>query len=449
MIRGTALPGHLGMLLSGAARSLRVSHKSESPEEQAVRRVAADVIAPLIFLFVTWVLDEAWKKQLTKLYFLARDGQIMYRVARELAPQRAPGIELHYLYCSRESLCHILPDGVDGFDLDWLTMGHLGRITLAEVYDRLRCDQKEFSATLNAHGFPAENCFHRPLRKAEIDAIRNIVVRRDVAEYLACKGAAERDLACRYLAQEGLLEANKIGVVDTGWKGTSQYAIERLLRLAAGDSGRAVPELHGFYLGVGQAAWGAVARRMQGFLFDEPKGLKAPVLSNFPCIEMLCSARHGRVRGYVAVKERVRPRLGPGVEKSFSDPIRLQHAIAVSFARRLGHLLTADALPREPTARLCLRLVRDLVAAPGADLVNVYGRWTLGFELRERDRGEMAPPLNLLSLAACVLGRKQYRGFWPQGSFVRGGIGWLCPAYNLFQSLGGVEIIRRLLSAGR
>lgn len=448
LIRKGGLPGQLGPLLAGTARSLRLSHKSEAPGEKTVRRIAADILAPLTFLFVAWVLDEARKKNLSRLYFLARDGQVMYRVARELATHRAPGIELRYLYCSREALCHIPPTGLETFDLDWLTRGHLGAINLAEIAARLGCPPSELSALLTEHGFTIGKSVDSALGWDEIQALRNIFSRQEIADPLARMGAERRRLACRYLDQEGVLENADVGLVDTGWKGTSQYALARLLRSAADDAGVPTPRLHGFYLGVGRDAWGA-GNNMCGFLFDEPRGIAAPALRNFPCIEMLFSGRHGRVAGYFADEERVHPRLASTFEGTLAKFIRIHHAVAVSLARRLAPLVCGESIPREPASRLCRRLIHDFVTRPAADVAHVYGSWPMGFELRERDFGEMAPPVGFASLSACVIGRKTYTGFWPQGSFVRGGIGILCPAYNMFQSLGGVDVIRRLLETGR
>ena len=62
------------------------------------------VFTPAIVGFVDWVLEEAQKAGKSCLYFLARDGYLLYQVARELASQKGVGLELKYLKVSRQSL---------------------------------------------------------------------------------------------------------------------------------------------------------------------------------------------------------------------------------------------------------------------------------------------------------------------------------------------------------
>lgn len=64
---------------------------------------AADFIAPLYTTFVFDILQDATKKGIKRLYFLARDSYLPYQIALELK-QMFPEIEVCYLYVSRKSL---------------------------------------------------------------------------------------------------------------------------------------------------------------------------------------------------------------------------------------------------------------------------------------------------------------------------------------------------------
>ena len=67
-------------------------------------RVTAQVTAPVLFLYVWHVLEQAERMGLKRLYFLARDGYIMLEIAREIARVCPVSLDLRYLYCSESSL---------------------------------------------------------------------------------------------------------------------------------------------------------------------------------------------------------------------------------------------------------------------------------------------------------------------------------------------------------
>lgn len=64
---------------------------------------AADLIAPLYVAFVYDIMKDARNRDIKKLFFLARDGYILYFIAQQLK-DLFPDIELNYLYVSRTSL---------------------------------------------------------------------------------------------------------------------------------------------------------------------------------------------------------------------------------------------------------------------------------------------------------------------------------------------------------
>ena len=73
--------------------------------DSAVSKVVNSyVLAPSLTSFVLWVLHEAMKSGKQRLYFLARDGYLMYQVAMIVCQKSNLPIECKYLSCSRYSL---------------------------------------------------------------------------------------------------------------------------------------------------------------------------------------------------------------------------------------------------------------------------------------------------------------------------------------------------------
>lgn len=62
------------------------------------------VTAPVLYNYVWWCLQQAIHDQVDTLYFLARDGHILYEIAKRFCEQYALPIHCQYLYVSRMAL---------------------------------------------------------------------------------------------------------------------------------------------------------------------------------------------------------------------------------------------------------------------------------------------------------------------------------------------------------
>ena len=76
----------------------------EIPEADPVCSAAGYVLAPALAGFVQWILAQAKKDGIRRLYFLARDGYFPCRAARPSCEAYGISIECRYLYLSRYSL---------------------------------------------------------------------------------------------------------------------------------------------------------------------------------------------------------------------------------------------------------------------------------------------------------------------------------------------------------
>ena len=86
--------------LAGASRLTRLQVVVDEPDHVAIRDVAAGVVAPAMVGFTLWVLRRAQQLGVRRLYYVARDGQILVDVA---PAHRPPGLDIEcvYLYGSR------------------------------------------------------------------------------------------------------------------------------------------------------------------------------------------------------------------------------------------------------------------------------------------------------------------------------------------------------------
>lgn len=89
---------HPGHIMAGISRAIRLKH----PKNIRID-FAANLIAPIFVPFVYSVMEDATKRGITDLYFLARDSKLFFEIAKEFKTT-FPNLGIHYLYVSRNSL---------------------------------------------------------------------------------------------------------------------------------------------------------------------------------------------------------------------------------------------------------------------------------------------------------------------------------------------------------
>ena len=110
-------------LLGGAMRRARLANTETDPARRVIWDTSCDIVGPLLFGFVHWCLEQARERGLRRLYFVARDGQLLHRIAQRLAPAWDFNIECRYLHGSRQAWHPAAADGADG--LRALALGYL------------------------------------------------------------------------------------------------------------------------------------------------------------------------------------------------------------------------------------------------------------------------------------------------------------------------------------
>ena len=252
----------VGALIAGAARHARLHTRVSTQHEQALRDVAAGVLAPVCTAFTVWLLQQAQTYTLERLYFTSRDGHVLLPIARRLAPLMGIDCELRYLYVSRSAVAMANPN--------------------PEVVQR----SLEFATAAD---------------------------RQRAALWEASPNQQESDshrLLVRYLRQEGLDTPPRSGFVDVGWKGT----VHSLLNDVLLETGMIEAPLPGFFFGLSAKQQPYAAHRT-AYLFDEHThtGHRDVLRGSgiYTLLETFCTADHGSVVRYKRQGDTVQPVLEP------------------------------------------------------------------------------------------------------------------------------------------
>lgn len=210
--------------LAGIARNARLRFG-----DTAVVRLAADFVAPAYIPYVQFVIEEAKRKGIKRLYFLNRDSYILLKIAEQLPHE---GIELRYLYVSRRSL--MVPYLRECRDEDYIAIADRNNL-IGRDSDHLLW-QLQYTREQLQKEYGVELPFVRIVNASQQKQFMDTLFRHDRFTPVFKRRANDQfELIKEYFRQEGLLDGEKTAMVDVGWLGTSRLMINRLLKDCGGE----------------------------------------------------------------------------------------------------------------------------------------------------------------------------------------------------------------------
>lgn len=257
------------------------------------------VFTPAIVGFVDWVLEEAQKAGKACLYFLARDGYLLYQVARELASQKGVGLELKYLKVSRQSLRSAQYHLQRAECLDYLCTGGID-ITFEKIMKRAGVSEEVAVQTAYRVGYADR--YREVLNYGMILELKSVLKNDNTFLSEVYRIAKEKyPNTMGYLRQEGLLEGDNYGLVDTGWIGTLQKTLEQLV--ASERTGQKLPRMDGYYFGLYEIPRDMDVTKYHAYYFEPWNYIRRKVYFANSLMEAVISAPHGMTMEYCCCKK--------------------------------------------------------------------------------------------------------------------------------------------------
>ena len=214
-------------------------HRLEHVED-TFAAFAADFVVPAYLPYAIYVLREARRMGIRKLYFLSRDSYILLKAAQALSKE-AEGLELHYLFVSRRSL--LLPYLCGEDEYAYLAASdHHTLVRIDTIDKRLRhlgTSREEMRIK-----FGIEFPYSKVNNIKEQEDFLQKVFHSDFTPLLQQRAQEQLCLLLDYFRQEGLMDGEPSAAVDVGWLGTSRLMINHILRRVGAK------DLHFFYYGV-------------------------------------------------------------------------------------------------------------------------------------------------------------------------------------------------------
>lgn len=260
----------LGPRLAGAGRLGRLHAVAEGAEPE-VSAIAAGTALPLMIGFGLWALSQARLRCVDRLYFVARDGEILREVTQALAGARGDEVECRYLYGSRRVWQLAARGTAKHQDAElWLPDEIAGsERTAAEILELVGLDATE-AFNLTADPVFAPGHTGAPLGPAGFEGLRHALDREPLWSRARQRARERRDLLIGYLDAGGVT-APGAAIVDVGWTGRASRALEDVLE----DVARPLPAAH-LFIGLKENAPQMMGTdlyaRSHGWLVDESAG---------------------------------------------------------------------------------------------------------------------------------------------------------------------------------
>ncbi len=392
-----------------------------SDTSETRKAVSLYVMAPVMCMYVLWVLQEAIQSNKERLYFLARDGYSMYNIAKIFCERLDLPIECRYLYCSRyawrRAEYHLMGEEC----LHYICLGGID-VTLQKVMHRAGISDeegKEIAALLQK-----EDEYHKELSYQQVKALRPILAECKPFMEQLMQGSKEMyPLVCSYLEQEGLTEEGW-AVVDSGWTGSMQKSLGNLLKSMGYDK-----QIEGYYFGMYEYPWGVDKKSYHTWYFSPKKSIRRKVYFSNSLFECIFSSPEGMTVGYSQMQEGVGP-VFECEESANAEKILQSTEYLCRYAEVLAKTNGTEILNRTKRgAKTAFSLLSCFMGKPTAGEAAEYGNYVFCDDVIGEETQRVASPLtyqeikeNRFLYKATNFIRKKgaaiHESAWPEGSMM-------------------------------
>lgn len=285
--------GSVGAAIAGAARMGRWSAGQPDAVGAALRETGADVAGQCLIAFLLWIRDECRSSGISQVVFLARDGELPFRLALAMPADHWDGLELQYLQGSRR-LWSVAAAAVIGVR-EWLRAGTADdssfvrqdqhAIPWGSLLARITLTPEDLIDHPTLAALPLE----QPLPPSHDRAWRSLLADQQIHERISSRASEQYENLRQYLLDGGI-SAGTMAVVDVGWRGQLAWHISTVLRAVTGD---APVHLHFGGVNVAPEASQIDIRR---FAFDDSV-TPPPFPDVVSCVETFTASGHARAHG--------------------------------------------------------------------------------------------------------------------------------------------------------
>lgn len=386
--------------------------------------LSAKVTAPTLFSYVWWIIKEAQNQNIKKLYFLARDGYVLYKIALNICSNCNLNIECKYLYCSRFSLRTPTYWFIGNEAYELIFNGGY-QLTLKDVLCRLNIDEEKRKKIYEHSNIKIDE--NQYLSKSMYSNIIEILKENKILnEYIKNISKKSYETIIKYFKQEGLLNEKTIAIVDTGWTGSMQRSIRQLI-----EHYGVKPNIIGFYFGMYVKPKEKEDGIYKTWYFNSKSSSFLINKFNNNLFECMCKAPHPLTIGYEEKNGKFIPLF---VEEpnnyKLDDDINIQLEAIETFAHYVSKNMQFNNYNYHLYHNLAMNLLQSLMYKPSKEDVLAYSNYKFCDNMIETYYSSLVYELNIEKLQSYLIINRIYNKlfkksistnlypdlFWPYGS---------------------------------
>lgn len=355
--------------------------KEEYLTESAVTEY---VLSPMLLLFSIWILQEAKKDHVKKLYFLARDAYLVYEVSKRICKNCNLEIECRYFYCSRyslrvpmyaynisEALAYICRSGID--------------VTFEKLMIRSGFQKNEIEEMKQIF---SDIDFEERIPYCRLKEIKERLSKEcSYLEKLKATSNRKWDSTKKYFFQEGMITEETIGIVDSGWTGSIEKSIADIRHRCG-----CLNKIKGYYFGLFEKVEMDPLLSYAAFYFEPEKGLLNKVMFSNCLLEAVFRENKGTTCGYYQ-KEKIFPEF-----EEYQPDLKLDNVLKCFrqytdrfFAKHSK--IDIDSISVNKEKQRLQKSLRSFMWKPSKEEAEFFGSFSFSDDLLDQTKKELAPKM--------------------------------------------------------
>lgn len=383
--------GGLQLMIGTAINSERAYHRETGDvDKKRAYHIGCRYAGPVLYSYAEWIVSQAEKRNLKRLYFIARDGYLIKKQVDAILARKKINIETSYIYGSRKAwrMPSLTEEHYNLYQLIWWS--HAGRIhTLKELAAVLHVSPWDLYDYLP--GVYAKNKENSEITNQELEYIaEKLTANQEFRSYHLQKLKQERKLVQWYLEREVDVSDDYFAFVDVSGGGLTQGCLRELIK------DRYSKPIHTFFFKTDRVD---LVEESQTDVF------MPSFLENNLIVEMMCRAPHGQTKGYIEKNGTIVPEL----EKSETD-LLLKHGFSeyengiLDFTKRMCEV-SEKYSKNIGSIRNILFYLKHIAQEPSEELLEFFASMPNNESGRGNETIEYAPRLTEHEIKEIFLGR--------------------------------------------
>lgn len=205
----------------GTAKNARLFYGNNNEKKE----LGISLAGPMLFPYVYWLVEQCERRNIDRLYFVARDGYVLKMMTDKVIKKKNLNITTKYIYGSREAWR--LPSLTDdNYDIAYIFNEKFVLRTLKDLADKFDC-----SLDMLYKFIPEKyHNYTKKLNESDIVALKNSLVENPEFKcFILEHNKDKQNLLLQYIKQEFDFSDDNFAIVDLQGSGNTQKALSSLI----------------------------------------------------------------------------------------------------------------------------------------------------------------------------------------------------------------------------